>query len=159
MPIYMKFDSIDGEVTAKGHEKWIEVLSWSFGVTNPTTIGSSTGGAGAGKASFQDLHFVQNSQSSSPKLLQALARGDHLKSALLTFVKGESNPVEYLKIKLEDVLVSSFQAGGAEGSNNDLPSESVSLNFAKIEWNYTPQNSDGTTVAPIVFPFDIRANQ
>ena len=155
MPIYMKYDGIDGEVTAKGHEKWIEVLSWSFGVTNPSTIGSATGGAGAGKASFQDVHFVQNSQSSSPKLLQALARGEVHKSVLITFVKGESNPVEYLKIKLEDVLVSSFQAGAAEGSNNETPSESVSLNFAKIEWDYFPPNGDGT---PIVFAFNIRAN-
>lgn len=161
MPIYMKLDSIDGEATAKGHEKWIEVLSWSWGMTNPTTIGSATGGAGAGKASFQDLHFVQHTQSSSPLILKACATGQHLKQVDMAFIKGESqpSPTEYLKIKLEDVLVSSYQAGGAEGSDNDVPSESVSLNFAKMTFDYFPQNSDGTAGAPIEFAFDVRQNR
>ena len=153
MPIYMKFDGIDGEVTAKGKEKWIEVLSWSWGETNQGSAGSA-GGGGAGKVSFQDMHFVQNTQSSSPPLLKACATGKHIPSALLTFVKAESQQVEYLKIKLEDVLISSFQAGGAEGANNDTPSESISLNFQKIEWSYT--RAGDTT--PIVFAFDLTKN-
>ena len=83
MPIYMKFDSIDGESTAKNHEKWIEVLSFSWGVTNARTSASG-GGGGAGKASFQDLHFIQKTQSSSPKLLKACATGEHIKEATIT---------------------------------------------------------------------------
>jgi type VI secretion system secreted protein Hcp len=157
MPIYLKFDSIDGEATAKGKEKWIEVLSFSWGVTNSSTI-TSGGGGGAGKASFQDLHFVQKTQASSPKLLSAAARGEHIKSALLTFLKGESAaaPAEYLKLKLEDVIISSYQTAGAEGSEGDVPTDQVSLNFAKIEFDYTPANGDGT---PIVFAFDISQNR
>ncbi len=156
MPIYMKFDGIDGEVTAKGHEKWIEVLSWSWGETNASSVGSG-GGGGTGKVSFQDLHFVQDSQASSPLLLKACATGKHIATALLTFIKGESQPQpnEYLKIKMEDVLISSFQAGGSEGANNDTPSESISLNFHKIEWSYT--RAGDTT--PIVFAFDLIQNR
>src|SRR4051794_13772520 len=107
MPIYMKFDSIDGEATAKNHEKWIEVLSFSWGMTQSGGIASG-GGSGAGRASFQDLHFIQKTQASSPKLLDACARGEHIKEALLTFIKGEGaqGGTEYLKIKLEEVLVS-----------------------------------------------------
>ena len=153
MPIYMKFDSINGEVTAKGKEKWIEVLSFSWGVSNSSSAGSA-GGGGAGKASFQDLHFVQNTQSSSAPLLKACATGEHLKQALLTFHKGGGQSNEYLKIKLEDVLVSSYQAGGAEGSNNETPSEEISINFAKIEFDYTVP--DGTLSS---FNFDVRANR
>ena len=153
MPIYMKFDSINGEVTAKGKEKWIEVLSFSWGVSNSSSAGSA-GGGGAGKASFQDLHFVQNTQSSSAPLLKACATGEHIKQALLTFHKGDGQSNEYLKIKLEDVLVSSYQAGGAEGSNNETPSEEISINFAKIEFDYTAP--DGTLSS---FNFDVRANR
>ena len=157
MPIYLKIDGIDGEVAAKGHEKWIEVLSWSWGETNQGSAPSG-GGGGAGKVSFQDLHFVQDSQSSSPLLLQACATGKHIKDALLTFLKLDSQGSqgsEYLKIKLQDVLISSFQAGGAEGANSDRPSESISMNFVKIEWSYT---RPGDT-APIVFAFDLQANR
>ncbi|HEX7582856.1 MAG TPA: type VI secretion system tube protein Hcp [Gaiellaceae bacterium] len=154
MPIYLKIDGIDGEVTAAGFEKTIEVLSFSWGVTQSSSRGTG-GGGGAGKASFQDIHFVQSTQSSSPLLLKAVATGQHIKNVLMTFIKGESNKGGgFLKIKLEDVLVSSYQAGGAEGSNTDTPSEEVSLNFAKIEFDYTAP--DGTEID---FAFDVLANQ
>ena len=158
MPIYMKFDSIDGESTAKGHEKWIEVLSFSWGVTNATTRASG-GGGGAGKASFQDLHFTQKTQSSSPNLLKACATGEHIKEATLSFIKGEGQQLEFLKIKLEDVLISGLQTGGAEGSDGDRPTDEVSLNFLKIDYLYTPQSADGSVLPPIEFAFDIAANR
>src|SRR6266436_1945535 len=139
MPIYMNIDGIPGEVTAKGFEKSIEVLSFSWGVTS-TSVRASGSGAGAGKASFQDLHFVQTTQSSSPLLLKACATGQHIKQALITFIKGENSAGAgggFLKIKLEDVWVSSYQTGAAESANGDMPSEEISLNFAKIQFDVT----------------------
>ncbi len=159
MAIYLKLDGIDGEATAKGHEKWIEVLSFSWGVSNQGSLASG-GGGGAGKASFQDLHFVQNTQASSPLLLKACATGQHIKEAGLTFIKGDSSrSFEYLTIKLEDVLVSSYQAGGAEGANGDVPSEEVSLNFSQILFSYAQQAADGSVSPPIEFTFDIKAGK
>jgi type VI protein secretion system component Hcp len=46
--------------------------------------------------------------------------------------------VEFLKIKLSDVLVSSFEPNGSRGKDApDLPTEAVSLNFVKIDVLYT----------------------
>jgi type VI secretion system secreted protein Hcp len=158
MPIYIKLDGIDGEVTAAGYEKWIEVLSFSWGVTQQ--ISSAGGGGGAGKASFQDIHFQQKTQKSSPNIVKACATGQHIKFGELDFIKGERSPnsTAYLKIKLEDVLVSSIQWGGAEGSDNDVPSESIGLNFAKFEFDFVEQNADGSLGNANSFAFDISRN-
>lgn len=158
MPIYMKFDSIDGESTAKGHEKWIEVLSFSWGLTNAGAHASG-GGGGEGKASFQDIHFTQKTQASSPLLLKACATGQHIKEATLSFIKGEGQASEFLKIKLEDVLVSGVQTGGAEGADGDRPTDEVSVAFVKIDYLYTPQSADGSVLPPIEFAFDVAANR
>jgi type VI secretion system secreted protein Hcp len=159
MPIYMNIDGIPGDSTAKGFEKQIEVLSFSWGVTNQVVTGGGGGGS-TGRASFQDLHFTQKTQSSSPKLLGACASGQHIKEATITFLKkGTDNPQAFLQIKMTDVLVSSFQTAGAEGSDNDVPTDEVSLNFAKFEYDFTSQNPDGSIGTLIPFPFDIKANQ
>jgi type VI secretion system secreted protein Hcp len=160
MPIYLKFDSIDGDVTAKGFEKSIEVLSFSWGVTNSGSIATGSGG-GAGKASFQDLHFVQKTGSASPKLIESGVTGQAIKEATMTFIKAGSsdNPQAYLQIKMNDVLISGFQTAGAEGAENDIPTDEVSLNFAKIEYDFTPQNTDGSIGAVIPFNFDLRLGQ
>jgi type VI secretion system secreted protein Hcp len=159
MPIYMKFDSIDGDVTAKGFEKSIEVLSFSWGVTNQ--VSASGSGGSAGRASFQDLHFVQKTGSASPKLIEAGATGQSQKEATMTFIKAGSsdNPQAYLQIKMNDVLISGFQTAGAEGAENDVPTDEVSLNFAKIEYDFTPQNTDGSLGAVIPFNFDLKLGQ
>jgi type VI secretion system secreted protein Hcp len=151
MPIYMKFEGIDGEVTATGHEKWIELDSFSFGVTNPST--RATGGAGAGKASFQDIHIVKHTDAASPKLMLACVSGTTINPVQIDFVKADST-TPYLKYVLEDVLVSGFQWGGSQDANDTVPAESVGINFAKIEIDYTPP----TFTSPIVFNWDILQN-
>jgi len=134
---FLKLDGIDGESTEKGHANEIEVASYSWGVTNPTTAGSG-GGAGAGKVVLQDFHFVKQIDKSSPKLLFACATGKHIKSAVLTVRKGNGRGgVDFLVITLEDVLVSSYQTGG----NARELADSVSLSFAKA----TMKTADGTT--------------
>jgi len=159
MPIYLKFDSINGDVTQKGHEKWIEVLSLSWGVTQAVASGPAGGGGGAGKATFQDLHFVQQTQSSSPKILQAVATGQHQKSVLVSFVKASTKGGEYLKIKLEDVLVSSFQIGASEGSGGDVSSDQVALHFAKISFTWEGVKPDGTPAQNVEFDWDVAHNR
>ena len=48
--IYMKIEGIQGESTSPGHEKWIDVMSYSFGVTQGaqwhTAVGAAREGSG-----------------------------------------------------------------------------------------------------------------
>jgi type VI secretion system secreted protein Hcp len=124
---------IKGESTDKGHPNEIQVDSFSWGVTN---TGNAIGGAG--RAVGQDFHFATHTSKASPNLMLACATGQHFPAALLTLRKaGGSSQVEFLKIKLTDVLVSSYQLGGARVGESPLPEDHFSLNFAKVDYLYT----------------------
>ena len=152
---FLAIDGIEGESTDANHPKTIEIESWSFGETQPITT-SSGGGGGAGKVSFQDLHFVTKTvDKSSPKLFLAGASGEHIKDATLFVRKAGSNS-DYLQIKLTDVLVSSYQTGGSGGDN---PTESFSLNFAKVQYSYTGTDADGKLLPAIDVGWDLLANK
>src|SRR5262245_14555266 len=109
---YLKLDGIDGESTDDKHKNEIDVESWSWGASQGGTM-SSGGGGGAGKVQMQDYHFVMKGCKASPKLMLACATGEHIKKAVLTCRKAGGGQQEYLKITMEDCLISSFQTGGA----------------------------------------------
>jgi type VI secretion system secreted protein Hcp len=152
---FMKLDGIDGESTNDAHKGEIEILSFSWGLsqTGSTAVGS---GGGAGKASFQDLHFTTAVSKASPRLFKACATGEHIKKASLSFLKSENSRDVFLKIDLEDVLVSSHNSAGAQG---DQPVDEVGLNFAVIQFSYWPQNADGRIGDPVSAGFDVRQNK
>jgi len=127
---FLKLDGITGESKDHKHKGEIEVLSFSWGVSNSATACGAGGGGGAGKASFQDLSFVKRFDSASPQLMQHCATGKHIQEGTITVRKAGGDQQEFLKIRLEGILVSSSQAAGAGGSE---PMEQVSLNFTKIE--------------------------
>ncbi len=156
---FLKLDGIPGESTDAKHKDEIEILSFSWGVSNS---GAAThgGGGGAGKASFQDFNFASMLQKSSPKIWLACATGEHIKSAVLTLRKagGETSAgVEFYKVTLTDVLVSSFQESGSEGGD-DRPFDSFSLNYAKIRTDYTLVNQKGAIGGTTSAEFDVRKN-
>lgn len=125
MPAFMKLGDIKGEVTAEGFEKWIELLSYSWGATQ--SGGShSGGGGGAGKVSFQDFHFASSTSTASPQMAEAMCQGKVFPKVELQVV-GMSDDNRYrvfLKYELTNVLISSYQMGG---SGNEIPVDSVDL--------------------------------
>jgi type VI secretion system secreted protein Hcp len=154
--MFLKLDGVEGESKAKGHVKEIDVLSWSWGATN---MGSAHlgGGAGTGKVNVQDVHVTKYVDSSSPKLLQSCFSGKHHSDALLSVRKaGGESPLEYFKIKMQEVFVTSVATGGHGGE--DRLTENVTLNFSKVNVDYTPQTDKGGAGTAIPFGWDIAAN-
>lgn len=141
---FLKIDSIDGESVAKGHEKWIEVQSFSWGMSQ-SGGGGGGGGGSAGKVVVQDLHFVARTGLQSPLLLTATGTGQHFKKAMLSVREaGGDRQLEYIKMSLTDVLVSSYQVGGTDAGEDNRPSDQISLAFQKIEMAVSAQNADGS---------------
>jgi type VI secretion system secreted protein Hcp len=138
--IFLKVDGVKGESKDKTHKDEIDVLSWSWGMSQSGTFHSG-GGGGAGKVAVQDLSFTHYVDKSTPDLMVHCASGKHIKNALLVVRKAGDNPLEYLKITMTDVLVSSVHSGGSHGE--DRLTESISLNFAKVKTEYTVQTQDG----------------
>ncbi|MGD2067118.1 MAG: type VI secretion system tube protein Hcp [Gemmatimonadota bacterium] len=152
---YLKIEGIEGESTDDKHTNEIEVLSWSWGETN-SGVHSFGAGGGAGKVSMQDFNFTMNANKATPKLLLACATGDHIPSATLTARKAGGEQQEYLVVKFTDLLVSSYQTGGSAG--DVVPIDQISLNFAKIEFEYKPQKKDGTLDSPVKVGYDLKKN-
>jgi len=120
-----------------------EILDWGF--TSQGT-GAGTGGSGARKVELGDLHVVKTTDKSSPQLMLACATGRHFPKAVLYIRK--SGGSESLTITLTDVLISSYQSGG-HGAGDQAPLESLTLNFTKIEFQYTKQGKTPATSPPI----------
>jgi type VI secretion system secreted protein Hcp len=153
--MFLKIDSIKGDSVDDKHKGEIEVLSWSWGVTQTGTTHSGSGG-GAGKANVQDVTITKYLDRASPILLKHCLTGLHVKEAVLTVRKAGGKPLEYLKLKMKEALVSSIQTGGS-GSDERL-TETVAFNFASVEEEYTPQKADGSGDASIPITWNIAKN-
>lgn len=153
---YLKIDGIEGEAADSKHKNEIDIESWSWGATQSGSHAYG-GGGGAGKVAMQDFHFTMRVNKSSPKLLLACASGQHIKSAFLTCRKAGKEQQEYMKVKFTDLLISSFQTGGSGG--DVVPVDQISLNFAKIEYEYYPQKEDGTLGSKIPVHWDLKQNK
>lgn len=153
--MFMKIDTVDGESKDKTHKKDIDVLAWSWGMSNSGSAHVG-GGAGAGKVNIQDLSFTKWVDSASPKLMLAACDGKHFKDAVLVVRKAGEKPVEYIKIKMEEVLITSISTGGSGGE--DRLTENVTLNFSKVSVDYVPQDDKGAAGTAIPMAWDIAAN-
>jgi len=155
--MFLKIQGVDGESKDSKHKKDIDVLAWSWGLSNSGSA-QTGGGAGAGKVNVQDLSITKWMDASSPHLVLACCSGKHFSEVTLVVRKaGGDNPVEYLKIKLQEVLISAVTTGGSGGE--DRLTENVILNFAKFNFDYTPQDDKGAAGTPIPAGWDIAANK
>jgi type VI secretion system secreted protein Hcp len=153
--IFLKLGDIKGESPDDKHKGEIEVLSWSWGVSNASTMASG-GGGGEGKSSFQDLSIMHKYDTASPILMQYCADGTHMKEATLTQRKAGKGQQEYLVVKLNDVFITSV---ASSGQGSDHPTESVTLAFAKYSVEYKAQKPDGSLDAAVKTGYDLKANK
>ena len=154
--IFAKIGDIKGESLDAKHKDEIEVLSFSWGVTNTRATAPGGGGGGEGKATFHDITFVHHIDKASPLLMRACATGTHLKDATIIHRKAGKDQQEFLIIKMNDIIITGVTDGDASGQAG---SETVSLVFAKIDLEYKPQKADGSLDTGIHFKYDLKANK
>jgi type VI secretion system secreted protein Hcp len=149
-------NNIKGESKDSAHKEEIDILAWSWGVSNSGTLHTGSGG-GSGKANFQDISFTKWVDNASTGLLTACAKGTHLDSAILVVRKAGDKPLEYIIIKLEKVMVTAVSTGGSGGE--DRLTENVTLNFAKVTIDYNMQDDKGAKKAGTPFTYSIAENK
>jgi type VI secretion system secreted protein Hcp len=149
---FLKLPDVPGESTDAQHPDEIVILSYSWGVQGPT----ASGGGGAGVATFGDVVCVKEMDRASPELFNRLASGAVLPTATLVGRRAGAQPFEFMKIELENVMVTSIQSSGAAAG--DVPTETLSLNYEKIRWTYVVQNPDGSAGDVIVRGWDLTTN-
>jgi type VI secretion system secreted protein Hcp len=154
--IFAKVGTIQGESTDVKHKNEIDVLAWSWGVTQSGSMASG-GGGGAGKATFHDLNFTHHIDKATPLLMKACATGTHIPDATITVRKAGKGQQEYLIVKMTDVLITSVALSVAEGAADTA--ENVTLQFAKVDLEYKPQKADGSLDVGVHFKYDIKASK
>ena len=151
---YLKLDAIQGESADDQHKDEIQLLSFSIGASQVTSV-AGTGGSGAGKADLSDLSVMKFYDKASPQLFKALISGTHIKTGVLSAVKAGGGGKPFLKLSFDELFVTSLQQSGS----SEIPSESVSLSYNKIKIEYSTQNEQGILTAVGAVNYDLKANK
>jgi type VI secretion system secreted protein Hcp len=158
---FLKIATVPGESTDDKHKDWIEILSFSWGVSQPAAGSRSSGGAAsAERVNHQDFSIVHTLDKASPKLSLACCKGEHINEIKVELCRATGDKQKYMEYKMTDVIVSSVRpAGNAQGSEN-LPLEEVSFNYGKIEWTYTAtDHKTGKPAGDVKANWDLVANK
>ena len=157
--VYLQIDGIKGESADSGHVGWIEILSGNFGIHQPKSATSSTGGGHtAERAEIADFHFHKLADLTSPILLQMCAAGKTYSKAKVEFMRadGGGTPIKYFEITMENVLIGSVTPSFGGG---EIMSETVSLKFSKVKWQYTQQKIGGGAGGNTAGGWDLATNR
>lgn len=152
---FLKIDGIDGESATKGHEKWIDINSFSWGVSNS---GAGGGGAGTGKAAFSPFSWTQQLDKSVLPMFTGVASGKHFKNATLDAVKagGEKSSAVFFKMEFDDVLLTQLNIAGT----GDVPGVDGAFDsYTKLTMTYKQQLANGTYGPAIIGGWDIRGGR
>jgi type VI secretion system secreted protein Hcp len=142
---YLLIDGVNGESQNPNMAKNIELDSYSFGASNPADVGGQ--GLSAGKASLSDFSFTCALDSSSWQIVKNLYSGTHIASAVFTGMKsgGGGSTYKYITITMTNCFITSHSTGGG---SQGVPSQSVSLAYEQIEYEYfTQDTSTGSTTS------------
>ena len=154
--MFIKLTGIDGESKDSAHTNEIDVLNWSWRITQESTMHTGSGG-GTGKAQVDDLEFEHYVDRATPNLFKYCVTGKHIPEAKLTIRKAGGNPLEYLKITLTDVVVTLVSPSGSS-SDEVKVRERVGLSFAKVKTEYTVQNQQGGSGGAVTAAYNIQGN-
>ena len=167
--IYVKFEGaseLQGDSTDTKHKSEIEVSTFSHSVFQPkSSSASSAGGHTAERTEHGEMMFTKDIDKATSKLLRACSAGTVYPKVLITFYRGfggkgatstSQTRVDYYKIVLEDVVVSSVATSiGAR----ELPTETFGLKYGKIVWEYKAQTTEGEApVSTGTAGWDLRKN-
>ncbi|KAA6187372.1 type VI secretion system tube protein Hcp [Thiohalocapsa marina] len=155
---YLKVEGVDGEATDAAHDKWIQVLSYSVGLSQPVSGVTGTGGRTGGRADFQDLSIVKVIDNSTPDLSIKCAKGEHIPTVELELCLATGDKHTFMKYTFEDCIVTSVTPGGSSGGE-PKPTEQVSFAYGKIKWEYTPIDDTGAPGSTTDRKWDLEKNQ
>jgi type VI secretion system secreted protein Hcp len=151
----LQIEGVQGESQIEGKAGWIDIMSYSLGASNPSSVGTGMG-SGAGKVSISSLSIQKFIDKSTPILFLKCCSGKHFDKASLVVREAGDKPVEYLILKFEQGYVDNISWGGASGGGK--PTESLSLSFATMKVEYYPQNADGTKGDKVPAGWNVQKN-
>ena len=154
--MFIRIGDVEGEAKDAVHGGEIDVVSWDWGMSQSGTMHVG-GGGGGGKVTIDNLIIEKYTDKATPNLMTACSNGKQYPDAVLTIRKAGENPLEYIVMTMEDVIITNVDVGG--NSEEDRLTERVTLNFARVNCDYQPQAQDGSPEGGVIhYGWDIAAN-
>lgn len=154
--MFLKISGIDGESQDASHQGEIDVMSWSWEVSQKANLHAGSGG-GVGKATVEDFEFVHYIDRATPNLIQYCLTGKHISDVVFVVRKAGDKPLEYMTLTMSDVIVTKVSPEG-KGMAEERPTERVRLAFSRLKQEYVVQNAQGGSAGAITSSFDIKKN-
>ncbi len=155
---FLKIEGIDGEATEQGHEKWLELLQFQFGISQPQVMTGGAGSRTAGRADFESFRIRKMTDRATPNLLQHCASGKHIPKITLDVHMASEQKTKYTSIVMENVIVSSVHTVGEQAGTTPRPEEEVAFAYSKVTWEYIPVGHDGKPSGAVKAGWDIEKN-
>lgn len=150
---FAKYDGIDGESRDANHDKWIDVLSYEWGMRKPG--GAATGQSRRrGAAVLKPFEITFEYEKASPKLLEKCLRGEVIPKleVELTATYGGARAT-YLKYEMKNVACKAYHVGGqADGTP---PTVVIANNFEEIKVTYTEYDSEGNKKGDVETTYEV----
>ena len=151
---HIKFAGVEGESTHQDHKGEIDVLSWSWSVSNAGNV-QSGGGSGKGKAEPGDFHMIHMYDKASPLIAKKCAQGAHFPMVVVTARKAGEGQKDFLKITMKEVFITSVAPSGSSGG--DIM-ESVSMRYGSIDFGYKAQDDKGALGGEVKFGWNVKTS-
>lgn len=151
---FLKLDGIQGESQDEKHKNEIQILSWSWGASNISSV-SGTGGSGAGKVDLSDVSMMLNFDKSTTKFFKSVCDGKHITTGQLTAIKAGGNGKPYLKVDFKEIFITGLQMSAA----GEVPAVSLSFSYDEIKMDYSAQDEKGNVASTGPVTFNIKQNK
>jgi type VI secretion system secreted protein Hcp len=151
---FLKLDGIDGESADSNHKNEIQLMSWSWGASQVSSV-AGTGGSGAGKVSLSDFSVVVHVDKSTPKFFKSIGLGTHIATGTMSAVKSGAQGKPYLKVDFKELFVTNLQISAA----SEIPTASVSFSYNEIKIDYSVQNDQGNLASTGAVTYNTKENK
>ena len=152
----MKIDDIEGDITAKGHESWIQILSFDFNIKRMLSLqpGRSADREGS-RPTISEITLSKYLDQSSPILFSESCVGKAKSQIQLDICQTDDGTKAYTELTLYHAIISSYKLNANEQSGSIYPDETISISFDKIELRYTPYDNNNQAQSPITAAYDL----
>jgi len=151
---YLKLDGIQGESADDKHKNEIQIMSWSWGASQVSSV-AGTGGSGAGKADLADLSIMTYFDKATPKFFKSVCSGQHIATGTMTAIKSGADGKPYLKVDFKELFVTSLQISGS----SEVPTVSISFSYNEIKIDYSVQDEKGNLASVGPVTYNTKANK
>jgi type VI secretion system secreted protein Hcp len=156
---FLKIKDIPGECTDDKHKDWIEILSYSHGVSQPASGSvSGSGGLSGGRADHMDFSISKLLDKASPKMALFCCSGGHIGEVIIEICRATGDQAKFMEYKLTDTMIRNVSVGGGK-NGDDRPAENVNFAYTKIDWNYTDFDAKGKAKTNVITKWDLTANK